>query len=258
MSYVKTEAEVSDAQQLVSELAYLSDGLTVEFHTDPQFLREVLPPCFDMPEEPLAFASVMRSLTQVIGYRGASLNVRARYRDFEGWYHLTLLYTGDMPVTLGRELWGEPKKRGEIGLTSASTGRVQGFAERNGTRLIEIDAEVGDQVQEEAAESHYTFNIKAFANGTATGLEYDPLVIVAEPFNEFEKVYVAQGDLRLFSSPHDPCGSVPIESIDSVRYWTGRRTRMNKKPQTFRHADADAYLPYILGRNYDLTTQFKL
>lgn len=257
MAYVKTSDEVADAQLLVSELTYLSDGLTVQFRTEMDFIREVLPPCFDLPEEPLAFASVMRSLTQVTGYRGASLNVRARYRDLEGWYHLTLLYTGDMPVTLGRELWGEPKKRGEITLT-ADGRHAHGHAERNGVRLIEISAEIGQEVQEETAESHYTFNIKAFSNGSATALEYDPIVVVAEPFNEFDKVYRATGTLELNSSAYDACGSVPIERVDSVRYWTGRQTRMNKQPQRFVHPNSGDYLPYILGRNYDLIAQYTL
>ena len=44
-----------------------------------------------------------------VEFEVASIHLAASHQGVEGWYHLTMLLTGDMPITIGRELWGEAK-----------------------------------------------------------------------------------------------------------------------------------------------------
>ena len=74
-------------------------------------------------------------------FESAALMVYARYGDVVGTYFLTLVVSGDMPVTFGRELWGEPKKLGSSRLYRDGD-TMYGYGERNGTRLIAIELDL--------------------------------------------------------------------------------------------------------------------
>jgi hypothetical protein len=261
MGYVKTPEEIANIQSMIQNVHYDIQGLEVWFQTTPEFIESVLPPCFDRPAEPRAFAhfGVSESLDLegdgiATSFKSAIIFVAARFGDVEGWYHLTMLLTGDMPITLGRELWGEAKKRAEITIDVALP-RAHGHAERNGARVIEIDAEFGEDLGQHQ-EVHTMFDVKAFLNRTATDLDYDPIVFVGTATTNYETYHKGSGTLRLQSTEEDPCGTGPIVSIDRVTYGTAWME------QTFdgehRLVGREGYLPYVLGRSYDIVRHLEL
>lgn len=255
VGYVKTPAEVLAIQQQLSDSRYESEGITVYFETESDFIREVLPPCFEMPTQPLAFAQIGVSRSPRYEYGAASINVMARFGDIEGWYHLMLLMTGDMPVIIGRELWGEAKKLGQVEF-DVSLPRVRGVAERNGVRLMEIDGQFGDDTGPRTTEPYHGLNLKAYLNGAATAMEYDPLVLLRRGVDEFSTYHEGEATLKLQSSEEDPCASVPVVKTGLVTY--GKFMTKVAPAGQFTVPNDTAYVPYFLGRSYDLIRRYDL
>jgi|SRR5579862_1385320 len=254
VSYVKTAAEVSAAQDLLRNLKYESERVKVLFQTEPDFVRDVLPPCFAAAPDAGGMVTITRSRSDGADaldtrFLAASLFIRAMFRDAEGWYHLTMLLTGDMPITIGRELFGEAKKRADIHL-DVSDNHASGYAERHGTRLIEVDLELGpDLGPRESIDNN--LDLKCFLNSQATDLEYDPIVTVAPCRSQVRVFRVGTGTLNLRSSAEDPCGTVPVVAVDSISY-----EQLHSKYQhtdKYHLDDREGYLPYVIGRCYDFS-----
>lgn len=255
VGYVKTAEEVAAIQAQLSDSRYESEGITVYFRTDPDFIREVLPPCFQAPSEPLAFAQLGVSRSPRYEYGAASVYVMARYGEIEGWYHLMLMMTGDMPVIIGRELWGEAKKLGEVDF-QVDLPRVHGSVTRNGVTLMQISGEFGEDLGPRESLPYHGLNIKGFLNGAATALEYDPIVLARRAVDEFRTYREGTGELKLFGSDEDPCGTVPVLETTLVNYGSFM-TKVEPAGQ-FVVPNDPAYVPYFLGRCYDLTRKFDL
>jgi hypothetical protein len=248
MGYVKTPEEIEDIQSLMQNISYEAEGLEVWFQTSPEFIASVLPPCFSPAAQARGFVQFGVSRSARTAFRSAAIYVLARFGDAEGWYHLTMVMTGDMPVTLGRELWGEAKKRGELTF-DPQPPRITGYADRNGTRLIEVAAELGDDLGERD-EVHTVLDLKAFPNGRVTDLDYDPIVFVAKASTHFYTYREGTATMKFQSSSEDPCGDIPILSVDKATY--GRRTMRPTIDTEHRLVGREGYLPYLLGRSYDV------
>ena len=168
MSFVKTKEELQEIQRILSEGRCTIEAVSIEFETTFEFLRSVLPPCFDLPETPTAIASISRWQSELCGeFDCGIISLKCRYKELEGTTMLVLIVSGDMPVTIGREMWGEAKKTG-IAQVYMDGHEAYGFCERNGARLIEIEAEFGDDLGPSSSES-YDFEIKAVPHSTGFG-----------------------------------------------------------------------------------------
>src|SRR4051794_30707002 len=221
MGYVKTVEEVAAAQALLRNLEYEGERVKVLFRTDPDFLQDVLPPCFEPAPEPRAMATVTRSRNDGEGsletrFVAASLFVRARFRGVEGWHHLSMFLTGDMPITIGREMFGEAKKLADVKL-DVSASHVHGYAERHNTRVLEIEAELGDDVGPRVIDDHF-LDLKCFLDAQALDRGSDPTVPVAPSHSDVRVHHEATGPLPLRSPDEDPCGTVPVVAVESISY----------------------------------------
>ena len=121
---------------------------------------------FHPVDEPRALARVSCWRTYQEDFDSAIVGLIASYGDLEGFYTLLMVLNGDMPVTLGREMWGEVKKTGSARLYNLG-GAMYGYGERNGTRLVEIEADLGPDLGPQTVEGH-SLEVKAFL--TADGL----------------------------------------------------------------------------------------
>jgi acetoacetate decarboxylase len=251
MGYVKSPDEVEQIQRRMEEARFETESLEVYFRTDPDFVREVLPPCFQPAEQARGFVQIgtSKATNLEVEFSVATIHVAARYEGVQGWYHVTMFLTGDMPITLGRELWGEAKKRGEITLDTTLPG-VHGWAERNGAVLIEASVEATED-HGPREEAFPILNLKAFLNGSATDLEYDPIVLQTEYIVDYSTYYEGAGTITLHSTDEEPCGTVPILAVDRAVY--SKHAMRPSYGAQHRIAGAhDAYVPYMLGRSYDV------
>ena len=255
MGYVKTREEVARIQELLTVGHFQIEGLAIEFETTPEFVREVLPPCFAAVETPRALARVSRWQSHLCGeFDSAIVGLIARYGDLEGFYTLLMVVRGDMPVTIGRELWGEVKKTGSARLYGHGAA-MYGYAERNGTRLVEIEAELGPDLGP-ATSDDYALELKAFPAADGVGLQYDPLVVALRAQSAYTSVREGTGRLTLTGTPWDPVNTIPVVRVGVARHVNG--TSLYKCVRQEVLPDRDAYLPYVYGRHYDDFALFRV
>ncbi len=251
MGYVKTAAEVAEIQAMLSPALFTIEGMSVEFETTPEFVASVLPPCFE-PASNKALATTSMWQSRVCGeFESAALMVYARYGTVVGTYFLTLIVSGDMPVTFGRELWGEPKKLGSARLYRDGD-TMYGYGERNGTRLIEIestfDRDLGPQTN-----SGHALEITGPLSHRGELLA-DPVALVFSNDRRLDSVRAGMGTVTLTGTEFDPVGDVPVLSGGAALHYTGEASYEQVSRTAL--ADGDRFLPYILGRSFDDVFQF--
>jgi acetoacetate decarboxylase len=247
MPYVRSAEEISKIRALLSPALFTLEGVSIEFRTSEDFAREVLPPCLE-PDEGRGLATVSRWQAGVCGeFESAAVMLWARYGELTGTYFLTLIVSGDMPVTIGRELWGEPKKLGAAHFYRDGDD-IYAFGERNGTRVVEIEAAFGPDLGPSEADSK-AFELTAPLTHDG-GLAGDPALAVFDIRRSLVSSRVGEGELRLNGTPFDPVDEIPILSTGPTAHYTGEASyeEISRDPLT---TDPDIYLPYILGRSFD-------
>ncbi|SKB08430.1 Acetoacetate decarboxylase (ADC) [Aeromicrobium choanae] len=247
MGYVMSADGVTLLQSQIDNLFFEEKNLKVSFTTTEDYLREVLPPCFDLPEEPKAMLSFGVAHSYGKPFGSATINVAAAYRGEQTWFDLTMLHTGDMTVIIGREAWGEAKKRAEINFVE-ELPKVSGSAVREGYTVIEFEAEFGDDLGART-ESGVDMHVKAFPAFDMSALDRDPILVIGRSTTTFTSYRLGTIDLKMTSSPLDPTGSVPIVSIDEVRLGDARTTYEIEEHDL---APDEAYFRHVAGRMYDL------
>ena len=248
MSFVKTKEELQEIQRILSEGRCTIEAVSIEFETTFEFLRSVLPPCFDLPETPTAIASISRWQSELCGeFDCGIISLKCRYKELEGTTMLVLIVSGDMPVTIGREMWGEAKKTG-IAQVYMDGHEAYGFCERNGVRLIEIEARFGDDLGPSSSES-YDFEIKAVPHSTGFGLQHDPILNCMKNQENLRVKREGKGTLKLNGTALDPLHTIPVMSVGTAYYTEGESSwtvpRLDVLP------DRDAYLPFVYGQKFD-------
>lgn len=240
-------------QELLSTGRFQIDGLSIQFETTREFVCEVLPPCFEPVETPRGLARVSRWQSHVCGeFDTAIVGLMARYDNIEGFYTLLMVVSGDMPVTIGRELWGEVKKTGSARLHSNGSS-MYGYAERNGSRIVEIEAELGQDLGPQSTDD-LALEVKAFPSADGIGLQYDPVAVALCAHGSYASVREGAGTLTLTGTPWDPLDTIPVVSVGMARHVIGTSiyscVRQDSLP------NREAYLPYVYGRHYDDFTLF--
>ncbi|MCY1273687.1 Acetoacetate decarboxylase (ADC) [compost metagenome] len=248
MGFVKTAEEVKEIQKLLADGRFTTEGVTVEFETTPEFVRSVLAPCFEPAETPTAYANISRWQSAMCGeFECAIVFLRCRYKEHEGTTMLWILVSGDMPVTIGREMWGEPKKTGNAQVYMDGH-EFYGFAERNGTRLIEISAEFGENIGPVTFES-LDFELKATPHVSGYGLQDDVILTCMQNREDYRVRREGQATLKLAGTPWDPLDTIPVVSVGKAYYSQGDSSWI--VPWFDRLPEPDAYLPFIYGQKYD-------
>lgn len=248
MGFVKTPEEVKEIQALLSKGRFTVESVSIEFETTFEFLRKVLPPCFELPEKPTAIANVSRWQSALCGeFDCGVIYLNCRYKEFSGTTMLTLFVSGDMPVTIGREMWGEGKKLASSQLYFDGKD-AYGYTERNGVRLIEIDAEFGPDLGP-LETSNYDFEIKAQPHVTGIGLQNDVVLNCMKTEESYRVTRVGKGTLKLTGTPMDPLETIPVVSVGEAFYAEGASSWT--VPWFDELPDRDAYVPYIYGQKYD-------
>lgn len=252
-SYVRSRQDIDRIEATFSKPQWLYEGLRVEFLTTPEFVRDVLPPGLEPVDEPLGLVSLGRWQSGVCGeFDTGSVFLQARHGDTVGYYNLTMLVSGEMPVVWGREVWGEVKKHGRIGVYRDGN-QFFAWAERHGRRLIEIEADLSAEKHDVEATS-VALEVKAYPSATGVGLEYDPLLVKLESKARYRKVIEGDATLVMRNGDHDPLGTVPIKTILGASFAEGASSY--SVLGTERLCSAEEYMPYFYGRHYDDFLQF--
>lgn len=245
MGFVKTPEEVARIQAVLSAPRFVgAEMLSIDFLTRPETVAQILPPGLEPADEPLVTAMVGRWRSNCVAdFTGGAIYVMARHKDITGPYVLSMFMDQDHAIIFGRDLFGEPKKQARTTLQRRGHF-MHGFVERGGARLIEIKADLDEDLGPGTAEG-VNFNIKATPSCTGVGLEDDPLLTLAEFRNSLAVQRRGRGSLALGWTVHDPLSDLEVLELRGAAYLEGD---LIATCRPLARLPAAAFLPYLYGR----------
>ncbi|MCR5182331.1 MAG: acetoacetate decarboxylase family protein [Clostridia bacterium] len=254
--FVADEAALKNYQDHLKDISFIQCNLYAQFETTEEFLREVLPPCFEMPDKPLVDVYIGKWLWDIPGcdhFDIASILLSCKYKGVEGSYQLELYLEDGMAVALGREVWGEGKK---VGITQMfHYGKdIYAYCERNGQRIIEIEAELGEDMGPVDNEG-YGFELKAQPHGQGYGFQHDPQVVMfhAKLHNRVYKE--GTGVIRFNSSKYDRLDTIPVVKMVKTYYLEGKKYGEVLSVDDLTDG-AEKYMPTYFAQKYDLPDDY--
>ena len=248
MGRVKTPEEIARIEEVMTRPRFVnSEMLSVDFLTDPDVAAHVLPPPVEPADTPRVTAMIGRWQSNCVGdYCGGALYVAARHDGVEGDYVLAMYMDADPAIVFGRDLFGEPKKRAESQLYRAGS-RFRAWVDRRGVRLIELEADLTDDLGPSEAEG-VNFNFKARPAVSGSGLEEDAILTLATFRTTIHAARSGSGTVRLGSTIHDPLDELPVTSIVGARFMECDIAAQSRAVTT---VPAEQFLPYHHGRHDD-------
>lgn len=248
MGFVKSPAEISQIEAALSAPRFVNGQMvSVDFLTDPETVRRVLPPPLTPADEPRVTAMVGRWQSNCVGdFFGGAIYVAARHGQVEGDYVLAMYMDNDMPLIYGRDLFGEPKKLAQSNLFRRGDS-FHAWIERGGVRLIELHVDAPTDLGSGEADG-INFNFKARPAANGVGLEEDAILTEARFHNVIRTAREGTGAVRLRGTVHDPLNELEVQSTVRGAYFEGD---LIAECEAVASVDADEFLPYHYGRMDD-------
>ncbi|MEU8590648.1 acetoacetate decarboxylase family protein [Streptomyces sp. NPDC048664] len=247
----RTEAEIDATRAARTRLPDIwSTGVTAVWESDPDAVAAVLPPPLKPTARPLVRATI--STVSLPGYPlgAGSFAVAAAHGGVEGWYPLVMPMTQERALIGGREVFGEPKKLGEV--TVERDGLVVRAAmARHGIAFVEVRGAVsGDlPVPEPGRKTDFYFKFLPAVDGS--GFDGDPVLVHCVREERVRRLERITGDVILRESVYDPVTDLPVRRLLDITL--GEKTS-DQRGTVAERVDAEALLPYVHQR-YDDPSQ---
>jgi acetoacetate decarboxylase len=243
----RTEAEIAAARASSSKLPDIwSTGVVAVWESDPDAVAAVLPPPLKPTERPLVRANI--SKVDLPGYPlgAGSVAVAALYDGRDGWYPLVMPMTHERALIGGREVFGEPKKLGEV--TVERDGLVvRAVLARHGIAFVEVRGAVDGPLPLPEPAEKVDFYFKFLPAVDGQGFDADPVLVHCTRNEKFRRLENLTGDVVLRESMYDPVADLPVRR--GVELTIGEKTT-DQKGRVAERVSAQALLPYIHQR-YD-------
>jgi acetoacetate decarboxylase len=250
MAYLKSAQDIAELKEFFARPAFVSESLTVEFTTTPEFIREALPPCFEPAADPVGYVSIAQYQSMGIGdFPCGWIFLAMSYQGTEGIFPIASYFADATDITWIREVWGEPGKAAKTNIYSDGDHRY-GYTFRHGIRIIEAEADLGaEQVTGEPMDlpSNY-FEVKLMLSSRDGGLEFDPVVVQMDVIEQASSYRIGSGSIALRSSPFDPLGEIPVVDVGEAS-WKVSNSRYDITKYDAQ-SDRDAYLPWAYADRY--------
>ncbi|MFE9858903.1 acetoacetate decarboxylase family protein [Streptomyces sp. NPDC005780] len=243
----RTEAEIAEAREARSRLPDIwSTGVAAVWESDPDAVAAVLPPPLKPSGRPLVRANI--SKVDLPGYPlgAGSVAVAAVHDGHEGWYPLVMPMTHERALTGGREVFGEPKKLGEVSVEREGLV-VHASLARHGIAFVEIRGAVGEPLPLPAPVTKLDFYFKFLPAVDGEGFDADPVLIHCTRHEKVRRLERITGDVVLRESMYDPVADLPVLRVLDITI--GEKTS-DQQGRAVERVSADALLPYIHQR-YD-------
>ena len=243
----RTEAEIAAARTASSQLPDIwSTGVAAVWETAPDAVAAVLPPPLKPTGRPLVRVNI--SKVDLPGYPlgAGSFAVAAAHDGVEGWYPLVMPMTHERALTGGREVFGEPKKLGEV--TVERDGRtVRASLARHGIAFVEVRGTADGELPlpEPARKTDFYFKFLPAVDGS--GFDADPVLVHCLRNERVRRLERVTGDVVLRESAYDPVADLPVRRLLGITI--GEKTS-DQRGTVVERVDARALLPYIHQR-YD-------
>jgi acetoacetate decarboxylase len=248
MGFVKSSEEIARIEHALSNPRFVGGQmLSVEFATDESVIAEVLPPPLEAGENPHVRAMVGRWQSNCVGdFFGGAIYVQARHDGVDGEYVLAMYMDNDVPTIYGRDLFGEPKKVATSNLVRRGDA-FRGYVDRGGVRIIELQAELGEDTGAWDGEG-YNFNFKARPAADGKGLEEDAILTRARFEVNTTASLKGAGSVVLRGTAHDPLDEIPVRSVVDATYV---ECDLIGSCEAVATTPADVFLPFHYGRHDD-------
>ncbi|KAB1143008.1 acetoacetate decarboxylase [Streptomyces luteolifulvus] len=248
----RTEAEIAAARTASSRLPDIwSTGVVALWETDPDAVAAVLPPPLKPTGRPLVRVNISRVELPGHPLGAGSFAVAAAHDGVDGWYPLVMPMTQERALTGGREVFGEPKKLGEV--TVERDGLVvRATLARHGIAFVEVRGAVDGELPlpEPARKTDFYFKFLPAVDGS--GFDGDPVLVHCVRNERVRSLERVTGDVVLRESVYDPVADLPVHRLIGITI--GEKTS-DQRGRVVEQVDAQALLPYIHQR-YDDPRQF--
>ncbi|PWI19246.1 acetoacetate decarboxylase [Streptomyces sp. Act143] len=243
----RTEAEIAAARTASARLPDIwSTGVVAVWETDPDAVAAVLPPPLKPTARPLARVTI--SKVDLPGYPlgAGSFAVAAAHGDVDGWYPLVMPMTHERALIGGREVFGEPKKLGEVVVERAGPV-VRAFLARHGIAFVEVRGAVSGELPLPDPVQKTDFYFKFLPAVDGSGFDADPVLVHCLRHEKVRRLERITGDVVLRESMYDPVADLPVRRL--VEITIGEKTS-DQRGEVVERVDARTLLPYVHQR-YD-------
>jgi acetoacetate decarboxylase len=244
----RSETEIEAARTGGAALPDIwSTGVVALWETDPDVVAQVLPPPLKPGERPLVRVNISRVDLYGHPLGAGSVAVAARHGDVDGWYPLVMPMTTERALIGGREVFGEPKKLGEVEVERDGRA-VRARLARHGVAFVEVDGTVTGPLPVPAGpETRTDFYFKFLPAVDGHGLDGDPVLVHCTRRERARRLESVTGRVVLRDSPYDPVADLVVRALVGIT--TGEKTS-EQSGRVAERVSARALLPYVHQR-YD-------
>ncbi|MFD7611760.1 acetoacetate decarboxylase family protein [Streptomyces sp. NPDC059828] len=245
----RSEAEITAARAAAATLPEIwSTGVVAVWETDPDVIAAVLPPPLKPTEQPLVRVNISQVDLPGHPLGAGSVAVAAAHGEQQGWYPLVMPMTTERALIGGREVFGEPKKLGEVSVERDGMV-VRASLARHGIAFVEVRGAVSGPLPlpEPAEKLDFYFKCLPSVDGSGSGFDADPVLVHCVRHERFRTLERLTGDVVLRESMYDPVADLPVRKL--VELTIGEKTS-DQKGRVVERVSAQALLPYLHQR-YD-------
>lgn len=250
MPYLKSAQDIQELQESFARPRFISQSLSVEFTTTAEFVRQVLPPCFEPVDEPLGYVSIAQYQSSGMGdFPCGWVHLAASYNGTEGIFPIASYFGNATDITWIREVWGEPGKAAKTVMFEDGDHRFA-YTARKGERIIEISADLGPEtVSDDPLDMPSTyFEVKLILSSRDGRLEFDPVLVQMAVNEQASSLRTGKGSFDLRSTPFDPLGEIPVMAVGEAAWKVSTASYLITAYDT--QPDADDYLPWAYADRY--------
>ncbi|MFI5974302.1 acetoacetate decarboxylase family protein [Streptomyces sp. NPDC051452] len=243
----RTEEEIAATRTAGARLPEIwSTGVVAVWETDPDAVAAVLPPPLKPAGSPLARVNI--SIVDLPGQPlgAGSFAVAAAHGTVEGWYPLVMPMTQERALTGGREVFGEPKKLGEV-TVERDGSLLSASMRRHGVAFVEIRGTITAELPLPKPAPRTDFYFKFLPAVDGHGFDADPVLVHCVRHEKVRRLRRVAGEVVLRESPHDPVADLPVLRPREITL--GEKTS-EQRGRIVERVDPRALLPYIHQR-YD-------
>ncbi len=192
--------------------------MSIMFKTTPEALRDLVPkPLVPNPQNIMVFVNERLFASGLGQYNETILIAPVGFEGKPGNYCVYMMLDNDSAMAAGREIWGFPKKLGQIKMEEKN-GVLICTVERAGIILVRAAMELNQLVKPEAV-SAPMFNLKLIPS-VKKDAPPDVMQLTSTTLENRKvyRVYTGKATLEFGTSPADPFHKIPIKEVMGGRY----------------------------------------
>jgi acetoacetate decarboxylase len=247
----RTEADLAAARNSRAVLPDIwSTGVAAVWESDPDAVAQVLPPPLKPAERPLVRVNISQVDLFGAPLGAGSFAVSAQHGPHTGWYPLVMPMTTERALIGGREVFGEPKKLGEVAVERAADpagDRITARLARHGIAFVEVRGRVSGPLPLPEPAEKLDFYFKFLPGVDGQGFDLDPVLVHCLREERVRRLESVDGEVILRESPFDPVADLPVRRLLEI---TVGEKSSDQRGRVVERVSAQALLPYVHQR-YD-------